>query len=278
MVNLYRVPGPTAKESAPPERIISSSGIDLDPHHSPDGSRIVFGSTRSGKPEVWTCTSEGQECSRLASGFNPAWSPDGKSVAYTAGFDTGMASIFVIHAEGGIPRQLTYGTEDYLPSWSSDADSIYFLTVTEHRGETWQVPVVGGEPRQVTQGGGVNAMESSDGRYLFYATHKQVRQAQIWRMELPEGEMELVVDTSPDYMNWDLWRDNIVYLNPHGEEGPRLEMVDPETRQSTLIQVLERSSVHSRGLSVSPDGQWIVFGNRDVAGSDLILVKNFHVD
>ncbi len=31
----------------------------------------------------------------------------------------------------------------------------------------------------------------------------------------------------------------------------------------------------SVGLGVSPDGQWIIYPQNDVVGSDIILVENF---
>ena len=32
------------------------------------------------------------------------------------------------------------------------------------------------------------------------------------------------------------------------------------------------------GLSVSPDGQWVVFSLNELVARDLTLVENFHVD
>ena len=278
MVNLYRVAGPAAAESAPAERIIGSTGFNIDPHYSPDGSKIVFGTMRSGKPEVWICGSGGEACRLLAPGFNPSWSPDGASVVYCSGFETGTTSIYIISAAGGIPRRLTEGPEDYLPSWSRDGESVYFLARTDSRAEIWKIPAIGGQARQITHGGGVNAVESEDGRYLFFATHDRSRQSQIWRMPLQGGEKMLVVDWGPDYMNWDLWQDRVVYLEPGGDRPPALEAADPETGETTVIAELDADARASRGVSVSPDGQWIVFGRRDVSDSNLVLVENLKLD
>jgi serine/threonine protein kinase/Tol biopolymer transport system component len=278
MINLYRVPGPAVQGTLPPEQIIASSGVDGDPEYSPDGSKIVFGSVRSGNTEVWICHSEGGDCVPLAPGFNPSWSPDGTTVAYCAEHESGSMNIFLIDLQGGIPRRLTAGTEEYLPTWSRDGKSVYYLSIVDGLPNIYSIPESGGEPRQVTQSGGVQALESEDRRHLFLMTHQQSRRGQIWRRSLTGGEKTLLVDTGPDYMNWALWDDKVVYLNPQGEQGPSLEMVDPDTLESTVIARVGKEAVSGRGIAVSPDGQWIVFGRRDVADSDLILVENFQVE
>lgn len=88
----------------------------------------------------------------------------------------------------------------------------------------------------------------------------------------------LVVDWGPDYMNWDLWQDKVVYLEPGGDRPPALEMADPETGETTVIAELDADARASRGVSVSPNGQWIVFGRRDVSDSNLVLVENLEMD
>ncbi len=41
------------------EKFLSSTAIESGPQFSPDGSQIVFESTRSGAYEVWLCRSDG---------------------------------------------------------------------------------------------------------------------------------------------------------------------------------------------------------------------------
>jgi Tol biopolymer transport system component len=60
-------------------------------------------------------------------GANPAWSPDGKSIAFYAQRGS-IREIFVMPSEGGTPRQLTRDEEDSHPAWSPrNPDEILFL-------------------------------------------------------------------------------------------------------------------------------------------------------
>lgn len=68
-----------------------------------------------------------------------AWMPDGED-------------IYVISAEGGVPRQLTkHPAEDVVPNWSRDGDWIYFASNRSGEYQVWKVPASGGEPTLVTR-------------------------------------------------------------------------------------------------------------------------------
>src|SRR5262249_36850020 len=67
----------------------------------------------------------------------PAWSPDGKRIAYAlvpgVGTEAISGSVMVMDADGGDPVQLTRpgrGVIDTAPSWSPDGRLIAFMRVT----------------------------------------------------------------------------------------------------------------------------------------------------
>jgi hypothetical protein len=48
------------------------------------------------------------------------------------------------------------------------------------------------------------------------------------------------------------------------------------TRTSTKVTIPEREPLWlNPGFSVSPDGRWILYAQRDTVASDIILVENF---
>src|SRR6266849_6851215 len=93
----------------PAERFLSSTTIESR-QFSPDGSRIVFESTRSGAYEVWECRSDGSNLVQLTHlnsvTGTPRWSPDGQQIAFDSRAP-GNADIFVMDSRGGSLRNLT---------------------------------------------------------------------------------------------------------------------------------------------------------------------------
>jgi hypothetical protein len=97
----------------------------------------------------------------------------------------------------------------------------------------------------------------------------------IWKVPAEGGDEALVLDKRPHWMSWTLWRESIVYVNPEGATGPTIEQFDLRNGTVTEVVALGRETQPGIGLSVSPDGQWIVYSRDDLAGSDLMLIEGF---
>jgi Tol biopolymer transport system component len=127
--------------------------LEYSPQFSPDGSKIVFASDRSGSPEIWVSDSAGRNLRQLTENTgsgSPRWSPDGRQIVYDSLID-GNAEICVINADGGPPRRLTTDpAEDIVPSWSHDGQWIYFCSNRTGSQQIWKLPAAGGQAVQFT--------------------------------------------------------------------------------------------------------------------------------
>ncbi len=57
--------------------------------------------------------------------FGPAWSPDGRWVAFTSWDDANQGQVYKVASSGGAPVQLTRSAGEYLnPAWSPDGQSL----------------------------------------------------------------------------------------------------------------------------------------------------------
>jgi hypothetical protein len=124
----------------------------------------------------------------------------------------------------------------------------------------------------LTKTGGLIPLEGDDGRFVYYV--KEEASGGIWRVPADGGEEEPVL---PHVRHWEwcLWNGNIVYINQKAENGPAIEMLNLATLERIELVSLGPQALTSAGLTISPDGRWILFAQLDVGG-DLMLVENFN--
>jgi len=136
------------------QRLTQAPGVDTSPSFSPDGSRIVFESDRSGSQQLYIMNTDGSGQRRLSFGgaryAAPEWSPDGEWIAFTRRGPDGLR-IGVIKPDGTGERLLTDGSGDEGASWAPSASTLLFQrTDTAGRSTLWRVALSGGPPRRVT--------------------------------------------------------------------------------------------------------------------------------
>jgi eukaryotic-like serine/threonine-protein kinase len=276
-INIWRTEGPNwtgPKDS--PTKLVSSRREQMDQDISSNGQKIAFRSNRSGSFEIWTCNSDGSNPIQLTSfgapnSGTPRWSPDGQQIAFDSRKE-GHSDIYVVNAEGGSARRLTTEPfENNVPSWSRDGRWIYFASNRSGTGQIWRMPAQGGQAVQVTKQGGFAALESTDGKFLYYI---KAATGSIWRMPVEGGQETPILDRK---IAWSHWRvvENGIYFLDWDASPPEIDFFDFVTRRSTQIATVERAKGIWGGFAVSPDGRWILFSRVDENDSEIMLVENF---
>jgi Tol biopolymer transport system component len=148
----------TSDGSAPPRllTVTSMPGAEEDPSLSPDGNFVAFswdgGSSPDAPADIWIKAVNGDALRRLTSTPDssekwPAWSPDGRQIAFTR-FINGLSSIYVISALGG-PEQLI--GEGRYASWLPDSRSLVLHSLKADEFGFVQHVIETGERRTLTQ-------------------------------------------------------------------------------------------------------------------------------
>src|SRR4029077_7283177 len=107
---------------------------------------------------------------------DPAWSPDGKKIAFMSNRDGGDIEIYVMNVDGSQQTRLTNAPgRDAHPSWSPDGKNIYFQSPRD--GGMPQIYVMkadGSGQRRLTHNAGFTGvpLASPDGRRIVFMVNE----------------------------------------------------------------------------------------------------------
>ena len=276
-VNIWRV----NLSGSPPQarKLIVSSREQIAPNISPDGSKIAFASNRSGSFEVWVSGVDGSDAVQLTSyGIHgtgmPRWSPDGKRIAFDSRVG-GEANIYIIDANGGVARKLSIDVRgNNLPSWSRDGRWIYFVNGEDARDPAiWKVSSEGGRAVRITETDATFPLESPDGQYVYFSHHRR-----LWRVRTDAFVGQEVEGMPELQFNGDTWvpTGSGIYFMADVNHQTELDYFDLNSKKVRRVFTLGKSLPGwSGGVSISSDGQWLLYPQLDGKSSDLMMIENW---
>lgn len=185
---------------AEPVRLTQHEALDDAAAFSPDGGQLAFVSTREGNADIFVMpfapgdsTAEGraENLTRRPGGdFNPAFSPDGRLVAFsrqdtlfstdllTRGLTSYGVDLYLMDADGSNPRRLSapgpgadfdgfrVGRVSGSPAWSLDGHAIYYYRIDNDGGTIRRVAPDGSDDAFVAATG-LSPAVRPDGRVGF---------------------------------------------------------------------------------------------------------------
>ena len=233
------------------KRRVTDRLTTTDPAWSPDGRQIAFTrnhdvgeSTTFTDDDVFVMDADGGNVRQLtpevdgSSSSQPAWSPDGRHIAYVRGPSRASAvvsatplafgELLVMDGDGGEPFRLTRAEPDAAPSWSPDGQEIVFVRghdLNKPSGDMdlFIVDAAGGTPRRLTR------------------TPRALETAPVWS---PDGS-QIAFARSSSFSAY-TGKAAILVINRDG------------SGESVLLEHKLYSET-SYGLSWSPDGRSIAF-------------------
>lgn len=139
---------------------------------------------------------DGTELRALSPGTDPAWSPDGKRIAF-AGLLEVHSGIYVINADGSGLVQLT-NASDWQPTWSPDGRRIAFMSLRDGNREIYAMSADGSDLRRITdnQWQDRHPSWSPAGDQIAFISNRSGRW-QVWVMA-PDGSAQTAL-TDDDY-------------------------------------------------------------------------------
>ena len=182
--------------------------------------------------DLWTVRREGGEAHLLTSGTGtksgPVFSPDGTMIAFTGNYD-GNFDVYVMPAEGGVPRRLTHHPGfDEVVGWTPDGKQVLFRSGRNSYSRfdrLFTVSLEGGLPHELPLPMAEFGSLSPDGKHIAYVPtdnnrplwaigwkrYRGGKASHIWIADLKDYEIEKVSqDASND--GTPMWIGNKVYF------------------------------------------------------------------
>ena len=126
--------------------------------------------------DLWTSDVQGRNVRRVTADVgaesSPAFSPDGKWIAFSAQYE-GNIDVYVVSADGGVPRRLTWHPgADVVQGFTADGSAVLFTSnravyTTRYR-QLFTVPVGGGMEQQLPIPNADRGSISPDGKRIAY--------------------------------------------------------------------------------------------------------------
>ncbi len=257
---------------APPEELIPSSRAQYAPQYSPDGKRIAFASLRSGVQSVWVSNEDGSNLVQISDPNNvsgsPQWSPDGSKIAFDS-FPRDRWEIYVADVAERKPRKLITNIPSVVqPNWSRDGKWIYFVSHEAGREGVYRCPASGGDATAVSKDiHGFNPRESFDGKTIYFASGATLKKVPLPGQPGTESE----VDASLRVASWTLSSGGIYFVPADALKSVRYF----EFATKRIRTIFEVDRLLGTGLSLSPDGRWILYSQEGDESGDIMLVDHF---
>ncbi len=159
---------------------------------SPVGGRVAFAKFRTDiidNANLWVADVAGPTRKLITheAGIqqHPAWSPDGKRIAFSGGHGYGTYELYIVDADGsGLRRLTTNTTHEFSPAWSPDGKQLAYSADASGDYEIWVIGADGSRPRQLTQSPGLDATPtwSPDGAHIAFASNRSGAM-ELWVMD-----------------------------------------------------------------------------------------------
>ena len=215
-----------------------------DPTWRPDGASIVFSSNRSGGSLFRIAADGSDQAEPLTESEHlqmpSSWSPDGKAVAFDEVRPNTGDDIWILFMDGDRKAELFLGTNfnERRPMFSPDGRWIAYESDESGRYEIYLRPFPGpGARRQVSSGGGTQAVWNASGRELFYRSGDEVMVVDVrMEIEFALGNPRPLFERPQPFPDTPYWgRD--YDAAPDGQRFIMIENAEPDPPPTQLILV-----------------------------------------
>jgi TolB protein len=194
--------------------------------------------------------------------MSPAWSPDGREIAYVS-FEKKKAQIFTVSVETGKRRLLTdFAGINNAPAWSNDGRSLAVVLSKGGAPKIYSVDLSSGYMKQLTFGEAIDTEPrySPDGKSLLF-TSGRGGSPQIYRLSLADGSIARMTYDGNYNARASFTPDQKHIVMMHRGEDRSFSIAIQNTDNNSQVTQLTYSSA-DESPSVAPNGRLILYATR----------------
>ncbi len=192
--------------------------------------------------------------------MSPAWSPDGKQIAYVS-FEQGRGMVYVQHIQTG-SRQLVsnFPGLNSAPTWSPDGRKLALVLTRSGYPKIFIMDLHSKQTTQLTQGDSIDTEPtwSSDGSYLVF-TSSRSGGPQVYRVNIASGNVQRVTFQGNYNASPSLAPDGKALAVLNG--GNNQFNIAVQDLSSGRYSVLTRSG-NDQSPSLAPNGKMIIYATQ----------------
>jgi Tol biopolymer transport system component/DNA-binding winged helix-turn-helix (wHTH) protein len=263
--------------NAPLQAVAASTQMQNEPRYSPDGKHIAFDSARSGEWSVWMADPDGSNPIQLSQGGAagyPTWSPDSQKIVFQMGQSDGHVGLYVIGIGEEVAHRLKVNVDEATaPVWSHDGKWIYFRGYRNKSRQIYRSPAGGGDVSLVLDMMDLTdeEVESPDGKTLYFMNDDGTMfTATTGGTNVEAAQVPGLPRLAPN-SPWTLLADGIYFVP--ADKSRSLWFYDFATKKTR--EVFHIAKNFSEGMSLSPDGRYLLYSQVDQNNSDIMLARNF---
>jgi len=194
--------------------------------------------------------------------ISPAWSPNGKELAYVS-FERQKAVVFVHNVASGERRPIAdFRGSNSAPAWTPDGERLAVTLSRDGGSQLFSIGRNGGEPRRLASSPAIDteAEYSADGRWLYF-TSDRGGSPQIYRMAAAGGAPERVTFSGSYNISPTVSPDGrtLAYITRAGNAF-RLVVLDLATAGAQPVTISDTSD--DEHPSFAPNGRLIIYATR----------------
>jgi TolB protein len=201
--------------------------------------------------------------------ISPAWSPDGKQLAYVS-FETQKAVVWVQDLASGERRIVaSFRGSNSAPAWSPDGKRLAVTLSQDGLAQIYTMAVAGGKPERLTNSSAIDTepVYAPDGRSLYFVSDRGGG-PQVYRVPVAGGNVERVTFSGSYNISPVISPDGqqMAYISRQGNSY-RLMLQDLAGGGSPLALT---DTQDDESPSFAPNGRLIVYASR-LQGADVLM-------